>query len=405
MPLPECSCVNGLPTQQQLGYIYCALLEALNGGIGLSAAQISEGGGELTSTLLFVGNSIGVDNGALISYASRISVHPAFLQSTIVNNCVIAQSLATLNSSFATLVAPYAESVTGRPLVVVLFCPGGVDLVNGDSAVVVEGRIQTFVAAVHALSPPGEVMLSTVTPGTAFAGAPDVQRLAENVWITANPGEYDYFVPLALMAPDSTDTKVYSDGQHFTNTGMEIAANATLTVLLGGTYRTIAPAPLFSQVTLGDISAGFKFGGIHGTAFAFGELSGTLFLKMPATTGLEIWNSSTVQTFVFKNDGSFKMSIATGLFQVPTTNTAAGTTGARTIDKISGSVNLAAAATSLVVTNSTCFAASHVFLNISTNDASAFSVRAVPVNGSFTIRVVGVAPVAETRVDFFIVNA
>lgn len=38
MPLPICECVNGLPTQQQLGFIYCALLEILAGG----------GGGEIT---------------------------------------------------------------------------------------------------------------------------------------------------------------------------------------------------------------------------------------------------------------------------------------------------------------------------------------------------------------------
>jgi hypothetical protein len=44
MPLPTCECVNGLPTQQQLGFIYCALLEILagQGGGEITLAQISD---------------------------------------------------------------------------------------------------------------------------------------------------------------------------------------------------------------------------------------------------------------------------------------------------------------------------------------------------------------------------
>jgi hypothetical protein len=43
MPLPTCECVNGLPTQQQLGFIYCALLEILAGqGGDITLSQISD---------------------------------------------------------------------------------------------------------------------------------------------------------------------------------------------------------------------------------------------------------------------------------------------------------------------------------------------------------------------------
>lgn len=86
------------------------------------------------------------------------------------------------------------------------------------------------------------------------------------------------------------------------------------------------------------------------------------------------------------------------------TNTAGGTTGAQTINKPSGSVNFAASATSLVVTNSLVSTSSHVFLTVETNDASAFSVRAVPASGSFTIYIVGTAPAAETKVGFLVIN-
>jgi len=87
----------------------------------------------------------------------------------------------------------------------------------------------------------------------------------------------------------------------------------------------------------------------------------------------------------------------------PKTITAAATTGAQTIDKASGSVNFAAAATSLVVTNSLCTTSSVINCTIATNDATAANVKAVAAAGSFTIYL-GIAPTAETRVNFLITN-
>lgn len=85
------------------------------------------------------------------------------------------------------------------------------------------------------------------------------------------------------------------------------------------------------------------------------------------------------------------------------TITAAATTGAQTINKTSGSVNFAAAATSLVVTNSMCATSSVIHCTIATNDATAADVKAVAAAGSFTIYLT-TAPTAETRVNFLITN-
>ena len=87
----------------------------------------------------------------------------------------------------------------------------------------------------------------------------------------------------------------------------------------------------------------------------------------------------------------------------PKTITAGGTTGARTIDKATGSVNFAAAATSLVVTNSLCTTSSVIHCTIATNDATAANVKAVAAAGSFTIYL-STAPTAETRVNFLLTN-
>lgn len=85
------------------------------------------------------------------------------------------------------------------------------------------------------------------------------------------------------------------------------------------------------------------------------------------------------------------------------TNTAAGTTGAQTINRPSGTVNFAIGASSLVVTNSLCTTASLVFAEVRTNDATAQIKNVVPAAGSFTINL-SAAATAETSVGFFIIN-
>lgn len=83
--------------------------------------------------------------------------------------------------------------------------------------------------------------------------------------------------------------------------------------------------------------------------------------------------------------------------------TAGGTTGARTINTPAGSVNFAAAATTLVVTNSLANATSIIFLAPMTNDTTCKSFVAVRAVGSFTITS-NAACAAETVVGFLVTN-
>jgi hypothetical protein len=85
------------------------------------------------------------------------------------------------------------------------------------------------------------------------------------------------------------------------------------------------------------------------------------------------------------------------------TITAVATTGAQTINKSSGRVNFAAAATSLVVTNSLCTVNSIIHVTIATNDTTADLVRVVAAAGSFTIHM-RTAPTAETAVNWLLTN-
>jgi hypothetical protein len=85
------------------------------------------------------------------------------------------------------------------------------------------------------------------------------------------------------------------------------------------------------------------------------------------------------------------------------TNTAAGTTGAQTINRPSGTVNFLGGTSALVVTNSLCTTSSIVFATVRTNDATAYIKNVVPAAGSFTINL-GANATAETSVGFFIIN-
>ena len=92
-----------------------------------------------------------------------------------------------------------------------------------------------------------------------------------------------------------------------------------------------------------------------------------------------------------------------GSFGVDATNTATATTGAQTINKSAGTVNFAAGATTLTVTNSLVSTASLVFPVIRTNDATATIKNVVAGAGSFTITL-NAAATAETSVGFFLIN-
>jgi len=103
------------------------------------------------------------------------------------------------------------------------------------------------------------------------------------------------------------------------------------------------------------------------------------------------------------NDSNVVLSEWVSRDSVGRTITPAATTGARTINRLAGTVNFAAAATTLVVTNSLVTATSLVQVFIRTNDATLKSAIAVCGAGSFTIHA-NAAATAETSVGFRVVQ-
>lgn len=119
--------------------------------------------------------------------------------------------------------------------------------------------------------------------------------------------------------------------------------------------------------------------------------------RIPYGNGTSALQSSANLTY----DGS--VFTAKADIVVNKTITASGTTGAQTIDKTSGSVNFAALATSLVVTNSLVTTSSIIMATVASNDATMKSVQAVAAAGSFTLYA-NASATAETRVNFLVLN-
>jgi len=107
-------------------------------------------------------------------------------------------------------------------------------------------------------------------------------------------------------------------------------------------------------------------------------------------------------------DAGYKLDVngtarVQGALNFNPTNTASGTTGNQTINKASGTVNIAAAGTTVTVTNSLVSASSIVYAVIRTNDSTATIKNVVPAAGSFVINL-GAAATAEVSIGFFVIN-
>lgn len=128
------------------------------------------------------------------------------------------------------------------------------------------------------------------------------------------------------------------------------------------------------------------------------------------STGSGAGGSLTFQTSPAGSTGTTTNALVTALLigsdgklSVTKTITAAGTTSVQTINKVAGSVNLAAAATSVVVTNSLVSTSSVVIGTVASNDTTAKSAAIVPGSGLFTIYL-NAAATAETRVNWIVLN-
>lgn len=156
-------------------------------------------------------------------------------------------------------------------------------------------------------------------------------------------------------------------------------------------------------------ASNYEYGGIvwNGNALQIGSFragTGTGRLLNFMVSGNSQWQITTAALFPTTNGAHSVGRAAQAISKLYVDYTNTGTVGAVTINKAAGRVNIAAAGTSVVVTNSVVTAASHVMAVISTNDTTAVLKNVVPAAGSFTITL-SAAATAQTSIDFFVINA
>jgi hypothetical protein len=166
-----------------------------------------------------------------------------------------------------------------------------------------------------------------------------------------------------------------------------LTVNASNQVAIGSSSQTL----LLSFWTVNSATGRFE---TSAGQYPIGWANQSVYLGPSATSGALESNNGTQGTF---RDFKARQYLADA------TNTAAGTTGNQTINKSAGTVNFAAAATSLTVTNSLVTANSIVLCTVRTNDSTAYIKNCVPAAGSFTVNL-GAAATAETSVGFLVIN-
>ncbi len=159
-----------------------------------------------------------------------------------------------------------------------------------------------------------------------------------------------------------------------TSAGIYQRTNGVITISLGGLYT--------AEFNPEGLRSGSKILGFGLT------IGGNDVAIQRNAAGIVEVNSGTAGTF---------RDIKVRQYLLDSTITAAGTTGAQTINKGAGTIRFAASATSLVVTNSLVTATTKILLTTQTNDATMTSSKAVATSGAFTIYP-NAAPTAETEV-------
>lgn len=226
-------------------------------------------------------------------------------------------------------------------------------------------------------------------------------RLANNKGLVSrNQGDSaDY--PLAKI--NSGNETIYGD-----ESSAAIKINSTHTIV-----EAIADAGNGQFNVKASQTLLFPFGGTAQLlCFLDADFDKFIALKAPAiitdTVALTLPDGVGTAEQALSTDGStgvttWKTYVVPENVKVQATITAGGTTGNQTINKTSGTVNFAAAATAITVTNSLVTSSSLVFAVVRTNDTTATIKNVVPGTGSFVITLTAGAT-AETSVGFLVVN-
>jgi hypothetical protein len=261
--------------------------------------------------------------------------------------------------------APVAQTVSFQG------ARGGTDTNTAAVTTTIQGSLGTGTGTV------GNVVIST---GTVSASGTTAHTAAAR--LTINSAAATVTVPVIVTATGSVSAPNFNAGTSANPVGIYNTGDFVLRASTNG-----------SQTFASSVSSAF-FGIASGSVYVFSTTG-------PFDAGVGR-NAAGVVEINNGTAGTWRDLKLRSLL-VDATNTTAGTTGAQTINKGAGTVNFAAAATTLVVTNNLVTTASLVFGVVRTNDSTATLKNIVPATGSFTITLTAAAT-AETSVGFYVIN-
>jgi hypothetical protein len=227
---------------------------------------------------------------------------------------------------------------------------------------------------------PSAGLFSTVGNGALTVGISNT---------TVTPGAYGSASSVTTLTVNARGQLTVAGSVAISIAATQITSGVIASSLISGSYTGITG--------VGTLTAGTWTAAIIGVAYGGTGLSSLTVNRIPYGNGTAAYQSSANLTY----DGSIFTAKAN--IVVNKTITASGTTGAQTINQTSGSVNFAALATSLVVTNSLVTTSSIIMATVASNDATMKSVQAVAAAGSFTLYA-NAGATAETRVNFLVLN-
>lgn len=208
--------------------------------------------------------------------------------------------------------------------------------------------------------------------------------------------------------PKASSATTLADSQLLAEDANTLAARNGTTAQTLRLYRTYTDASNFQVLS---IKANDGFGAAEIRTLGSGTGSPyTLNIINSTAAAIQIGNST--NPWNFDSAGGFSPAGSAGLLGIassPVTKlymnyTNTGTIGAVTINKAAGRVNVAATATTVVVTNSVATAAAHIFAIAAANDTTCAVKDVEAASGSFTIRMTA-ACTADTAVNFLVINA
>lgn len=237
------------------------------------------------------------------------------------------------------------------------------------------------------------IQLGGATPGAADSILTIDDGGTGTTILTSNRGQVALGVPgNAVFSVNSAGASFGSSGSTLIFNDTQIGKQSTGVLQQGADAATASNQTYKGADSTGANTAGGNFTLAPGDGTSGNANGGTLNLNGGNKAGTGVIGS---------------VSIGGGLtgtnLKLDRTITAGGTTGAQVINKIGGTVNFAAAAVTLVVTNSLVDASSIIFCTVRTNDATAIIKNVVPAAGSFTITL-NAAATAETSVGFLVTN-